>query len=157
MNGEITPSPVFAGGQVVVASPSDKLFSIRPDGIGDIAKTHVGWTNEDNVPDVTSPVSNGELVFTVTSSGMMTCVDAKDGKKQWEHDFEFECQASPTIVGNRVYLLGQKGTAVVVEAARQFKELFRTGMSDSFSASPAFAQDKIVFRGMTNLWCIGAK
>ena len=156
LNGEITPSPVFAGGLLFVASPSEKLLAIRPDGQGDVTKTHVVWTNEDNVPDVTSPTSNGELVFAVTTSGMLTCLDAKDGKKQWDHDFETECHASPSLAGGRLYLFSQKGTAVVVEAARQFKELFRTEMGDGFHASPAFAPDKIFLRGLTNVWCVGA-
>jgi len=156
LNGEITPSPVFAGGLLFVASPSEKLLAIRPDGQGDVTRTHVVWTNEDNVPDVTSPTSNGELVFAVTTSGMLTCFDAKDGKKLWEHDFDMECHASPSLAGNRLYLLSQKGTAVVVEAARQFKDVFRTEMGDAFHASPAFAGDKIYLRGVTNVWCVGS-
>jgi outer membrane protein assembly factor BamB len=107
------------------------------------------------VPDVTSPVSTGEFVFTLTTSGMLTCIDAKDGKKLWEHDYEFERHASPTVAGNKLYIVGQKGVAVVVEVARQFKELFRTEMGDNFSASPAFAADKMVLRGETNVWCVG--
>ena len=155
LNGEITPSPVFAGGLLFVASPSEKLLAIRPDGQGDVTKTHLVWAYEDNVPDVTSPTSNGELVFALTTSGMLTCLDAKDGKKQWDHDFEMECHASPSLAGDRLYLFGQKGTAVIVAAARQFKELFRTEMSDAFHASPAFAQDRIFLRGLTNVWCLG--
>jgi outer membrane protein assembly factor BamB len=157
LNGEITPSPVFAGGLVFVASPSEKLVAIRPDGHGDVTKTHVAWSNEDNVPDVTSPTANSELVFTLTTGGLLTCFDAKDGKKLWDHDFDTECHASPCVAGNRLYLLSQKGTAVVLEAARQFKELFRAEMGDAFHASPAFAPDKIYLRGVTNVWCIGPK
>lgn len=155
LNGEITPSPVFAGGLVFVASPSEKLLAIRPDGQGDVTKTHVVWTNEDNVPDVTSPTSTGELVFAVTTSGLLTCFDAKDGKKLWEHDFDMECHASPSIAGNRLYLVSQKGIVVVVEAARQFKEVSRVEMGDAFHASPAFVQDRIFLRGVTNFWCVG--
>jgi outer membrane protein assembly factor BamB len=154
LNGEITPSPIFAGGLVFAASPSEKLMAIRPDGSGDVTKTHVAWTNEDNVPDVTSPTSSGELVFALTTAGMLTCFDAKDGKKLWDHDFEMECHASPSLAANRLYLVSEKGTAVVVEAGRQFKELFRTEMSDTFHASPAFAQDRIFMRGVTNVWCM---
>jgi outer membrane protein assembly factor BamB len=156
LNGEITPSPVFAGGLVFVPSPSEKLLAIRPDGLGDVSKTHVVWTNEDNVPDVTSPTSNGELVFALTTGGMLTCFDAKDGKKLWEHDFDMECHASPSLAGNRLYVIGLKGTAVVVEAGRQFRELSRTEMGDAFHASPAFAQDRIFLRGVTNVWCVGS-
>jgi outer membrane protein assembly factor BamB len=155
LNGEVTPSPVFAGGMVIVASPSEKLLAIRPDGQGDVTKTHVAWTAEENVPDVTSPVSNGALVFTLTTGGLLTCLDGKDGKKQWDHDFETEFHASPGIAGGRLYLFSQKGTAVMVEATRQFKELFRTEMGDAFHASPAFMEDRIILRGLANVWCLG--
>jgi len=151
----VTPSPIFANGMVIVLSPSDKAIAIRPDGLGDVTKTHVAWTNEDSIPDITSPASNGELVFMVSTSGMMTCLDAKNGKKVWEHDFEMECHASPTIAGSRVYIFGQKGAAVIVEAAREYKELFRTEMGDAFHASPAFVDDRIYLRGLTNVWCLG--
>ena len=155
INGEITPSPVFAGGLLFVASPSEKLMAIRPDGQGNVTKTHVVWTSEDSVPDVTSPLSDGQLVFMLTTGGMLTCLDAKDGKKQWDHDFDMEFHASPSVAGGRLYLLSQKGTVFVVEAARQFKELFHTEMGDGFHASPAFAPDKIFLRGLTNVWCLG--
>jgi len=156
LNGEITPSPVFAGGLLFVASPSEKLLALRPDGQGDVTKTHVMWSSEESVPDVTSPTSNGELVFDLTTFGMLTCLDAKDGKKQWEHDYEMEFHASPSIAGNKLYLLSQSGTAAVVEVGRQFKELFRVEMGDAFHASPAFALDRMYLRGVTNIWCIGA-
>jgi outer membrane protein assembly factor BamB len=156
LNGEITPSPVFAGGMLFIISPSDRLMAIRPDGQGDVSKTHVAWTSDENVPDVTSPVSDGELVFTITTGGLLTCFDAKDGKKLWEHDFETEVHASPTIAGRQLYLFTQKGSAIVVEVARQFKQTFRTEMGDAFHASPAFAQDKMILRGASNLWCVAS-
>jgi len=155
LDGEITPSPIFAGGLVFAVSPLEKLMAIRPDGQGDVSKTHVAWVAEDNVPDVTSPVSDGQLVFTVTTTGVLTCWNAKDGKKQWEHDFEMEFHASPSLAANRVYLFGQKGAAIVVEAGAQFKELFRTEMGDAFHASPAFAPDRIYLKGLTNVFCLG--
>jgi len=154
LNGEVTPSPAFAQGLVLVPSPSEKLFAIRPDGHGDVTKTQVAWSTEENVPDVTSPVGTGDLVFTLTTPGVLTCLEAKDGKKLWEHDFEMECHASPSIAEGRVYLFGQKGTAIITEAGRQFKELFRTEMPDMFHASPAFVDNTMILRGSTNLWGI---
>jgi outer membrane protein assembly factor BamB len=152
LNGEVLPSPIFAAGMLFVVSPSEKLLAIRTDGQGDVTKTHVVWTAEDNIPDIASPVSNGELVFTLSSSGVLTAFDAKDGKKQWEHDFEMEFHASPGLAANRLYLFSKNGIAIVVEAARQFRELFRTEMDDSFHASPAFIQGGMILRGTTNLW-----
>ena len=154
LNGEVTPTPVYSSGFVFVASPSDKLLAIRPDGQGDVTKTHVAWTSEDNVPDVTSPAATSNLVFTLSTSGMMTCFNLPDGKRLWEHDFEEECHASPAIAGNHVYLLTQKGNAIVVAAAPEFREVFRTAMGDSFHASPAIAGDRVYLRGVSNIWCL---
>ena len=157
MEGEITPSPIFTGGLVIAVNPSVELIALKPDGAGDVTKTHVAWRGGDSVPDVTSPVSNGELVFTVTSSGVLTCCDLKDGKKVWEKDFEMEVQSSPAIVGNRLFVLGSKGVAVVVETGREFKEIARSQLVDQFLASPAFADGRMYLRGETNLWCLGEK
>jgi len=156
LEGDVAPSPILAGGSVCVVSPGSKIIAIRPDGSGDVTKTNVLWTGEENVPDVTSPASNGELVFYVTSNGMLTCLDAKDGKKQWDHDFGTEVQSSPAIAGNRVYVIGTNGTAFVAEAGRQFKQLAQCATEDKVFASPAFANGRIYLRGMANLICIGA-
>jgi outer membrane protein assembly factor BamB len=157
LEGEITPSPIFASGLVIVVSPSAKLIAIRPDGAGEVSKSHIAWTAEENAPDVTSPASNGELVFTVTSSGLLTCFGATEGKKVWEQDLAMEVQSSPAIAGNHLLLLGTKGDVVVVKAGRAFHELARNKLDDAFHASPAFANGRVFLRGATNLWCLGGK
>ena len=64
------------------SNPSQELVAIRPDGHGDVTKSSVVWKEAvENIPDITSPVSNGELVFTVTSTGRLTRFDAKDGRE----------------------------------------------------------------------------
>jgi outer membrane protein assembly factor BamB len=157
LHGEVLPSPIFAGGLVIVASPADRLIALRPDGAGDVTKTHVAWTSEENVPDIASPVSNGELVFAIMTGGLLTCFDVKTGAKQWEHDFEMESYASPSIAGGMLYLVGLKGDVAIVEPARQFKEIFRTKTGDEFQASAAFADGRIYLRGKTNVVCLGAR
>ncbi len=157
LDGEVTPSPIFAGGTVFIVSPANKLQAIRPDGQGDVTKTHLGWMGEDGIPDITSPVSNGELVFVIDSAGMLTCYDAKDGRKQWDQDFVQECNASPSIAGNRLYLLTKKGALVVVEVARAFKELGRSSLGEQVFASPAFTGNRIFVRGAKHLICIEGK
>jgi outer membrane protein assembly factor BamB len=157
LDGEVTSSPVFAGGMVIAVSPSAKLIALRPDGAGDVTKSHVVWTNEVQVPDVTSPASDGELVFTVTSGGVVVCCNAKDGKLVWQHELDLEVQASPAIAGDRLFVMNTKGDGVVLAVAREFKELGRGKLEDQFFASPAFANGKIFLRGNTNLWCLGEK
>jgi len=155
LDGEITPSPVFASGLVCAVSPSSKLMGFKPDGAGDVSKSHLVWTSEDNVPDVSSPATDGERVVMATGAGFSTCVGAKDGKKLWDHDFGFEVQASPTIAGKRLYVVGVNGTTAVAEMAGEFKEIGKGVLDDKFYASPAVASGRIYLRGVANLWCVG--
>ena len=157
LEGEVTPSPILAGGLICIASPSAKLVALRPDGAGDVTQTHVAWTSEENIPDVTTPTTNGELVFYITSSGLLTCIDAKDGAKQWEHDFGTEVQSSPGIAGTSLYIVATNGHAWAVEAGRAFKELGEGKLDDKFFASPAFAKGRLYLRGNASLYCLGEK
>jgi outer membrane protein assembly factor BamB len=155
LEGEVVPSPIFAGGLLFAASPSSRLLALRPDGAGEVTKTAVVWTNEENAPDIPSPASNGELVFTANSIGMLTCLDAKTGAKVWARDLQMPVDASPAIIGGRLFVLGLNGVAVVAEAGRLFKEIARSQLPDKFIASPAFANGRTFLCGETNLYCIG--
>lgn len=157
LDGEVTPSPVFVDGTLMVVSPSSKLQTMRVDGSGDVTKTHLGWVAEDGIPDITSPVCSQGLVFLIDSTGTLTCYDAKDGRKQWTHDLEEECNASPSIAGRHLIIATKKGTLIVLDVAREFKELSRIAMDEQVLASPAFASDRMFVRGAKHLFCLGAK
>jgi outer membrane protein assembly factor BamB len=152
---EVVPSPVFASGMVVLINPADTLLALRPDGAGDVTKTHVAWTNQENVPDIPSPAGRGELVFTVTSMGMVKCFEAGNGKKNWETNLDAEVKASPGIAGDRLVILSENGLLVMLRAGRELQEFGRSQMADKFVASPAFAGGRMFLRGATNLYCLG--
>lgn len=155
MSGEIAPSPIYAGGLVIAISPANGLIGIQPDGTGDVTQTHVKWTAEENIPDITSPVSDGELVFTVTTMGEVACFDLSQKKTIWQHALEFEVQASPVMAGGQLLILGTHGELVVVAVAREFQELSRFKLEDEFHASPALVAGRLYLRGKNNLWCLG--
>jgi outer membrane protein assembly factor BamB len=157
LTGEIAPSPIFAGGLVLAVSPTDKLIGLRTEGRGDITQSHLAWMAEDNIPDISSPASNGDLVFVATTYGTVTCYDVKDGKKQWEHELEFELNATPTIARDRLLILGKHGEVLIAEASRQFKQAARFEMGEPILASPAFLADRCFIRTTQTLFCIGAK
>ncbi|MBM3881613.1 MAG: hypothetical protein FJ387_18125 [Verrucomicrobia bacterium] len=154
VHGELAPSPLFAGGLVLAVSPHDRLLAIRPDGAGDVTQTHLAWTAEENIPDVTSPASNGELVFLLSSGGALSCHDLKTGQKLWEQELNLEANASPTIAGTRLLILGLKGETVVLEVGRTFRELARSSLGEPVLASPALAADRVFVRTDKTLFCL---
>jgi outer membrane protein assembly factor BamB len=153
---DLTPSPIFAGGLVLAVSPNQFLYAIRPDGRGDVTKTHLAWKVDQNIPDIVSPVSNGELVFLMETHGNLVCLDVKDGKKVWEHNFDMEFNSSASIIGDKLLVISKGGEAIAVKAAREFKELSRSKFGDMVKASPAFTDGRMFIRGTTNLFCIAS-
>ena len=155
VGGDVAPSPIYANGLIFAIEPYTRLVAIRPDGRGDVTKTHVVWSIEDNTPDICCPVSNGELIFLLTSDGMLTCHKVTDGAKLWEKDMRENFRASPSLVGDRLYLMSEEGLTFIIEAGTEYKELARCELGESCFASPAFADGRIYFRGLQNLYCIG--
>ncbi len=157
ISGDAAPSPIYAGGLVFVVEPDTKMIAIKPDGRGDVTQTHIAWKTTEGGPNICSPVSNGEVVFYLLSEGLISCHKVTDGAKIWEKDLRESFQTSPSIVGNKLYLLNEDGVMFIIEIGSEYKELAKCELGEKCSATPAFADGRIYIRGMENLYCIGNK
>jgi outer membrane protein assembly factor BamB len=133
------------------------LAAIRPDGDGDVTETHIAWKGEDGLPNICSPLSNGELVFLLASYGILTCYNAQDGNVVWEQDLKASFKSSPSLVGDKVYLMSEEGVMFIIAADREYKELGRAELGENTHTCPAFMDGRIYIRGKENLYCIGNK
>ncbi len=157
LSGDIAPSLIYASGLVFAIEPYSKLVAIRPDGRDDVTASHIAWSIEEGAPDICSPVSNGELIFLLTTDGLLICYKVADGTKLWEQDLRESFWASPSLVGDKLYLLTEEGVMLIVQAGPEYKELTRCELGEECRASPAFADGRIYMRGLENLYCIGKK
>jgi outer membrane protein assembly factor BamB len=156
LGGDVASSPIYAGGFVFAIEAYTKLVAIRADGQGDVTQTHIAWTVEDGMPDICSPVSDGEFIWLLTSfDGLLFCYKVADGTKVWEKDMRDSFIASPTLVGNNLYILSEKGIMYIIEAGPEYKELAKCELDETCHASPAFTDGRIYIRGRDNLYCIG--
>jgi len=158
VEGDVAPSPVAAGDRVFAIHPYAKVVALRADGTGDVTTTHVAWTNEDNAPDICSPLATAEWVMVLSTDGALTCIDAADGHTRWEHDFGESFYASPTLAGDRVCLVTAKGTMIFVAAdGEAYRELGRAELGESVYASPALVGGRLYLRGLRHLYAIGTR
>jgi len=155
LSGDVAPSPVFAGGVVYVVNTGADLVAIRPDGKGDVTKSHILWRAPDNLPEECSPLAGGGLVWTLLTYGTLTCYDARDGRIVYEHDLDAVFWSSPSLVGESIYLTSEKGVTFIVSAGREFKELGRSELGENVYASPALLDGRIYLRGEKHLFAIG--
>ncbi len=161
LSPDVAPSPIYAGGLVYVVNAGSKLAAIKPDGQGDVTRTHVAWSAEDGLPDVVSPISDGKLLLLTTSGGRLTyyrCTGPDAGKVAAEKQLDdLVFRPSPVLAGDKLYLLAKDGTMVIVRWGEGFEEIRRCNLNESCKASPAVASGRIFIRTEKNLWCIGTK
>jgi len=153
--GDVAASPIYAKGLAFVVEPYSKIAAIRTNGKGDVTETHIAWSVDEPGPDICTPVTNGEYVFVLNSDGLALSFNVPDGKKLWEADIREDFLPSPSIVGDKLYLLTEKGVMIIAEAMPKYKELKRCELGERCHASPAFANGRIYIRGVENLYCIG--
>jgi outer membrane protein assembly factor BamB len=158
LDGDIAPSPVFGGGMIFAVNTGAKLAAIRAGGQGDITATHLAWTAEDGLPEIVSPLTDGKIVLLVTTDGTLTCYAASDGKKLWEKELDHIFKSSPTLVGDRIYLMTEKGLMFIFAASAEgYKELGKAELGEEANSSPAYLDGRIYIRAKHNLYCVGKK
>jgi len=156
LKGDVAPSPILAGDLVIVSEPNIRSIAIRTGGRGDVTKTHILWRNEDVGPEIVSPVSNGQQIFHLDSYGTLYALNAADGKLLYNHDFDEMVNASPSLVGDKLYVLAVNGTMFIgTPDERGFTRETESALGETCFASPAFMPGRIYIRGTEHLYCIG--
>ena len=150
------PRPVFGHGLVYIASGFFKpvLFAVRPDGRGDVTKSHVAWTYQRGVPLTPSPLLVGDELYLVSDNGIAGCVDAQTGEQIWRARLEGNYSASPVLACGRIYFLNESGLATVIAPGREFEKLATSRLDGRCLASMAVVDGAIYLGSDTHLYRI---
>ncbi len=156
VKGDVGASPIVTGSMAIVIAPDLHNVALRTDGKGDVTATHIAWINDDVGPTIVSPVSNGTSVFYLDTYGTLYNINLADGKLIYEHDFNENVNASPTIVSGKMYVLTLEGTMFIGTAGeKEFTVEANNPLGEECYASPAFMPGRIYIRGKEHLYCIG--
>src|SRR5262249_2411339 len=119
--------------------PDYHNMGIRPDGSGNVTKTHVLWHEDKGPPRkasyVPSPIAHGDYFFVVSDGGKgsgsyATCFEATTGKRQWMHRLGEHHSASPVSAGGLLYFLADEGTMFVLKAGKKFELVARNDLGE---------------------------
>ncbi len=151
-------SPVYTekSGLVIVSSswPVRTLVAIKPDGQGDVTKTHVAWQSNKGAIYVPSPVCTDEYLFTTMTSGQVHCLEAATGNIVWIENLGKQ-YSSPVLANGLVYLPNDNGVITVIKPGPTFNSIAKNSIGEKMFASPAISNGKIFIRGFQHLFCIG--
>jgi outer membrane protein assembly factor BamB len=152
----VIPRPVFGHGLVFVSSSYDSpvFYAIRPDGKGDVTKTHVVWSIRKGAPHTPSPLLVGDEIYLVSDGGLASCLDAKKGTVHWQERISNAFSASPLYADGHVYFQSEDGVGTVVKASKKFEKVARNEMNEKTLASYAVGDGAIFLRTETKLYRI---
>ena len=150
------PRPVFAHGLVFIATgfQQPSLLAVRPDGKGDVTKTHVAWSITRGAPLTPSPLAVGDELYLVTDGGIATCLDARTGTMLWQQRLGGTYSASPVFADGRIYFLAEQGVTTVIAPGRAFQRLAQNALDGGLLASMAVAGGSLFLRTDSHLYRI---
>lgn len=140
--------------------PEFHLMGLRPGGRGTIARNQVAWhiPHSENGPRgaayVPSPVAYKDWFYVVSDVGYLGCVEATTGKRLWLEKLGRHNHASPTLVGDRIYIPDDSGITWIVKAGPSFEVLAKNDLREPIFASPAISRGNLILRSRDHLWCV---
>ncbi len=149
MMGEVAPSPAYADDMVFAVNEYAILLGIDLSG-----EPGINWEFDDEMSEVSSPVTTAEYMIMGTSYGSLYCFNAKTGDTYWLHEFDDGFYSSPVIIDDRFYIMDMQGVMHIISLGDEFKELAANPLGESGLTTPAFYKDRIYIRGDEHLFCI---
>jgi outer membrane protein assembly factor BamB len=153
------PRPVFGQGLVYIATGfnTPTLMAVRPDGTGDVTRTHVAWTTSRGAPYTPSPVVVGDEFYYVSDTGILTCVNAQTGAMLWQQRLGGNYSASPVFADGRLYFVSEEGVTTVVAPGKTFQKLASSRLDGATLASMAISNGSIFMRTESHLYRIAER
>jgi outer membrane protein assembly factor BamB len=134
--------------------PDHFIQAIRPNGRGNVTRTHVAWQKDKDCSYVPSPIASGPYFLVVSDSGVATCYEATSGKSLWRERLGPHFSASLVTANGLAYFLSDKGVMTIVKAGPKFEVVARNDIGEDMRASPAISDGQMFLRGVKNLYCI---
>jgi outer membrane protein assembly factor BamB len=150
------PRPVFGAGLVFIATGfnSPSLIAVRPDGRGDVTRSHVAWSSSRGAPYTPSPIVVESRLYYVSDTGVLTCADAATGRILWQQRLNGNYSASPIYAGGRIYYSSEEGVTTVIGGGPTFERLAENTLDEPTLASIAVSNGALYIRSEGHLYKI---
>lgn len=155
----VVSRPLHAHGLIYVSTGFNraKLMAIRPDGKGDVTKTHVAWEHDEkDVPKESTPIIVDGLLFMNDDKGTATCIDAKTGKVFWQERLtKNSYSASPIYAGGLIYFHDEKGVTTVIKPGKKLEVTATNDLAEHGLSSFGVTDGSLFIRTDSTLYRIG--
>ena len=150
------PRPIYGHGLVYIATgfQQPSMIAVRPDGLGDVTRTHVAWKVARGAPLTPSPLIVGDEFYMVNDAGIASCLDARTGTVIWQQRLGGTFSASPVFADGRIYFLAEQGVTTVIAPGKEFRRLATNPLDGGLLASMAVSNGSLFLRTDSHLYRI---
>jgi outer membrane protein assembly factor BamB len=137
----------------------NQAVALRP-GKGELTEEQVAWKYTRGLPYVPSSLLYRGKFYMARDGGMVTCLDAKTGKPEYEQErlgAGGSYYPSPVAADGRIYICSNDGKFTVISADGKPEVLGRAELGERCVTTPAIADDRLFVRSANHLWCFGEK
>jgi hypothetical protein len=136
-----------------------KLVAIRPGGRGDVTDSHVAWELNRSIPEIPSPLFHDDRLYLVRNGGILTVVNAVDGKISYDERLGAAGQYTASPVGTRdhLFLVSNLGVVSVVKTGDTFQKVHQHDLQEPAFVTPAFDGATTYIRSENYLWAFRAQ
>ena len=135
-------------------SGATHTLALALDRLGQPGSPVLWKTEHPDGPQCASPVLRNGLLFMVSDTGTLYCLEAATGRLVWEQSFPQQHYASPLAVGNGILFTDTAGKTRVIAAAAQYRLLATNDLGESISASLAPVDGRLYVRTGKGVWCL---
>ncbi len=153
------PRPVFGHGLVFITTgfQQPELLAIRPDGRGDVTRTHIAWSLKRGAPLTPSPIIVGDELYIVNDGGIASCIDARTGNVIWQSRLGGTYSASPVFADGRLYFPAEQGVTTVIAPGKEARRVATNTLEGGLLASMAVAGGSFYLRTDSALYRISER
>jgi outer membrane protein assembly factor BamB len=133
------------------------LLALRPSKDG--SPPTLAWEHATGVPECPSPIVIGDRIFMIRNGGVLSCVDAKDGKQISKERLTAggPYYASPVAGDGKLYLASERGVVTVLSMGGDVKAISTKDLGEPIWATPAIGEGQVIVRSEKHLWLFEAK
>lgn len=145
-DGLWTRDEYFADMQIGSGRPL--MAAISPGGHGDVTASKVDWELRRGIPEIPSPVYFDQRIYLLRAGGLLSCVDASNGKTIYRERLQAPGQyaASPVIANGHLYCASQEGVISVAPIGDTFRITSQADLKTGITATPALDQNTLYIR-----------
>jgi outer membrane protein assembly factor BamB len=152
MNASARPL-ITPNDHVIISNGHGKMLAVNPEGSGDITNSHIVWQSSKAIPRKSSAIIVGDRIFLNEDKGVMSCLNASNGKTIWKKRVGGTFAASPIYANGTLHFFSRQGKIILLNPGESFDMKAEFSVGDGFNASPAVSGNKLVLRSLSKLYC----